>query len=261
MSSILIPPGAMSQEEDYERYLLAGVRAWQSVIVPIIKDRLNLFFDSWISDLADVLKETWNEEAYRLSEKAKTIMENVSTTHRGWWKRAISKVTGVKVETADTLIEDLWMPEELQGRMRENIALIKDIGDKAADQIERVLRDGLRDGITRKEMAKQIQGILDSTEQRARTIARDQVQKHYSAVNELRQKDAGIEGYFWDHSHDSVVRKEHRKRGGVFFLWKSPPPDGHPGQPVNCRCTARPRLPKEIYGIPVKERYRDKDAA
>lgn len=261
MSSVLIPPGAMSQEEDYERYLVAGVRRWQAVAVPLIKDSLNVYFDSWIGNLADSLKAFWAQEVTGLAEKANGVLNDVSNSHRGWWRRTVAKVTGVKSETADSLIEDLWMPDELQGRMRENIALIKDIGEKAADQIEQALRNGLRDGITRKQMAKRIQDILDSTEARARTIARDQVQKHYAAVNELRQKDAGIDGYFWDHSHDSVVRKEHRKRGGMFFLWKSPPPDGHPGQPVNCRCTARPRLPKEIYGIPVNERYLDDDAA
>jgi len=47
----------------------------------------------------------------------------------------------------------------------------------------------------------------------------------------------------WRGILDARERPEHVAREGKEFSWKNPPDDGHPGEPINCRCTAEPVLP------------------
>ncbi len=44
--------------------------------------------------------------------------------------------------------------------------------------------------------------------------------------------------YKWRTQKDNRVRKEHMEREGKVFNWDTPPFDGHPGEPYNCRCWA-----------------------
>jgi SPP1 gp7 family putative phage head morphogenesis protein len=61
-------------------------------------------------------------------------------------------------------------------------------------------------------------------------------------VNRARQTELGVKQYTWRTSLDERVRPEHQEREGEVFSWAKPPKDGHPGQPINCRCTADPDL-------------------
>jgi SPP1 gp7 family putative phage head morphogenesis protein len=40
--------------------------------------------------------------------------------------------------------------------------------------------------------------------------------------------------------NDNRVRHDHQDREGRQYRWASPPPDGPPGMPINCRCYAEP---------------------
>lgn len=98
---------------------------------------------------------------------------------------------------------------------------------------------------------------------RARVIARDQTGKLNGTLTENRQKSIGVSGYTWRNSQDERVRgnpsgkypdapNDHWSREGKKFLWdystgdipegyeESPPPDGNPGEAINCRCFAEP---------------------
>ena len=52
-----------------------------------------------------------------------------------------------------------------------------------------------------------------------------------------------MQGRRWRTVGDSRVRTAHRAREGQIFAWDKPPSDGHPGQPINCRCYAEPIIP------------------
>lgn len=75
---------------------------------------------------------------------------------------------------------------------------------------------------------------------RARTIADDQSEKLAGRLDKARQVAAGLDRYRWRTMGDDRVRDEHAAREGQVFSWGSPPIDGHPGEPVNCRCNAEP---------------------
>lgn len=60
-------------------------------------------------------------------------------------------------------------------------------------------------------------------------------------INEIRQRDLGIEQYVWETVGDDRVRTAHSSRNGAVHSWDSD--DEKPGEAVNCRCTARPVPP------------------
>lgn len=62
-------------------------------------------------------------------------------------------------------------------------------------------------------------------------------------INELRQRELGVERYTWRAQNDERVRDTHADRNGQDFGWDDPPVGGHPGQDYNCRCLAVPIVP------------------
>lgn len=107
-----------------------------------------------------------------------------------------------------------------------------------------------------------IQELTHVTRTRAKTIARDQSAKAVSTFNSLRYQNLGSEEYIWRNSQDrrvagnpnglypdpdprSKVHGNHWNREGKVFRWDDPPPDGHPGMGINCRCFAEPIFNEE----------------
>lgn len=63
-----------------------------------------------------------------------------------------------------------------------------------------------------------------------------------SRISQVRQQKLGITHYRWRTSRDERVRSTYRGREGDIIAWDDPPPDGHAGQPIRCRCTAEPYI-------------------
>ena len=86
-------------------------------------------------------------------------------------------------------------------------------------------------------------GAYGSAGYNLRRITRDQTSKLIGQLNEERQTNIGITHYVWRTSEDERVRPTHRRNNGVQFAWNSPPiRTGHPGNDIQCRCTADPVL-------------------
>lgn len=120
--------------------------------------------------------------------------------------------------------------------VRENVALIKTMeADLFADLEAEVLK-AVAQGRT--DLAKILEQRFGVAESRARLIARDQVAKLNGQITQHRQTSLGIKKYRWSSSGDERVRKSHRALDGQVFEWSDPPPEGHPGMPIACRCTA-----------------------
>lgn len=121
-----------------------------------------------------------------------------------------------------------------------NIRAVKKLESDALSEIERVVADGFRQGKRSNAIAKDIQGRINIAGNRAKLIARNEVGNLSGQLNRLRQKNAGITTYRWITSRDERVRPDHADRHGKTFSWDDAPSDGHPGEPINCRCTASP---------------------
>lgn len=66
-------------------------------------------------------------------------------------------------------------------------------------------------------------------------------------INEIRQRDLGIEQYVWQTVGDEKVRASHSVRNGGVYRWDSN--DEKPGEASNCRCSARPVPPGADIGL------------
>ena len=92
----------------------------------------------------------------------------------------------------------------------------------------------------------------------AKRIARDQTNKTIGDLTKVRHEQAGVTEYIWRTAEDERVVGEpgglyptgnsrhmnHAERDGKRFRWDNPPPDGHPGQAIQCRCVAQAVIPE-----------------
>lgn len=128
----------------------------------------------------------------------------------------------------------------------ENVALIKSIPDTYFGDVEKVLTRGLNAGQRAPAIAAELEERLGVAEDRARLIARDQVGKFFSSLNETRHRGLGLNRYVWRTSNDERVRPEHAELNGQVFSYDDPPVvDGeavNPGDAILCRCWADPVL-------------------
>jgi len=124
--------------------------------------------------------------------------------------------------------------------MAENTALIKNIPEDMRERIEQKVRKGVESGKRWETIAKDLQGEQGIGERRARLIARDQVNKYNGALTEARMTKLGITHYRWQGAMDQRERPTHVALQGLVFAWDKPPPEGHPGHPIQCRCVAIP---------------------
>jgi SPP1 gp7 family putative phage head morphogenesis protein len=132
---------------------------------------------------------------------------------------------------------------EIDDFVKENTRLITNIGAQTADRIQTIIVDGVKAGKSIDQLTQEIERVSDILgETRARLIARDQTQKLAGQLNRLRQQSAGIDSYIWQTMEDPAVRPLHKSRNQRAFKWEDPPIDGHPGQPIACRCLALPNV-------------------
>lgn len=130
----------------------------------------------------------------------------------------------------------------LNGWVTENVSLVGNMNVQQIGKLETLFLRSLRDGSRSAQVAGEVSTILGESTNRARLIARDQIGKLDGQLTRQKQTEAGIDGYVWRGALDGRERQTHVDREGVKFTWDKPPPDGHPGQPVQCRCSAEPDL-------------------
>jgi SPP1 gp7 family putative phage head morphogenesis protein len=124
----------------------------------------------------------------------------------------------------------------------DNVALIESISERYLKDVEQVALRNLRAGNRSSEWREELAERFDVTQSRAALIARDQTNKFNGELNRARQTSLGIETYTWRTSEDERVRPSHEAINGNVYAWEGEPkpPEGHPGQPIQCRCSAEP---------------------
>lgn len=132
----------------------------------------------------------------------------------------------------------------IDGWRKDNVARITGLSDEHIDRIERTLAEGFNKHPDTIEREIKRLGIMG--DRRAELIARDQVLTLNAQINRYRQAAAGVTSYVWTTQNDDRVRDEHDEIDGEEFTWEDGHPDeGHPGEPVNCRCMAFPIEPEK----------------
>lgn len=122
----------------------------------------------------------------------------------------------------------------------ENVKLIKTVPARYFERMQRLVEEAYSTGMRPETLAEKLQELDDISDSDAMRIARDQIGKLNAQFNEERLKSIGVDKYIWRTAKDNRVRDEHAEREGEEFAWNAPPPDGHPGEAIQCRCYAEP---------------------
>lgn len=270
--NFLIPRQVRPQERRYVRLFGQAVEAWSKEVLFAIEWRLEKrslldaavkhhqlwMIDELTDDLYEYMSFAWAAQSSELIGSGMPgVLAEVHRVSRNNWLSQVSRVTNVPMQVVDPIAREPWLEREMKTRTLENVNLIKDVGDKASRNVARFVNEDVRSGVQTKEIVKKVQKELGVSKRRAQVIGRDQPQKFLGALHQNRQQDAGVTEYIWKSSGDKVVRPLHQKYNGQTYRWDSPPSDGHPGQPVLCRCVASPKIPASLYDLPVDEDYLD----
>lgn len=181
----------------------------------------------------------WEMTAAGLRTALDHTMHRVADFNRRQQERVLGGVVHVNV-----FQHEPWLNDRMALATREAVTLVKDIGPKAAGRLERLVTQGVERGHSTATIQAAIQREMGIAQDRAKLIAIDQVGKFNGKLTELRQRAAGVTHYRWRGVLDNRERKAHVAREGRLFSWDDPPADGHPGEPVRCRCSAEPDLDK-----------------
>ena len=140
----------------------------------------------------------------------------------------------------DIFQDEPFLRTQLENYVEQNVSLIKSVDERYFTDVQNEVFSGARQGLSTKDISARIRDKGRVAKNRADLIARDQVASFNGQLSKLRQTNLGVGRYVWRSSLDERVRPEHREREGKIFSWDDPPFDGHPGEPINCRCYAEP---------------------
>lgn len=137
-----------------------------------------------------------------------------------------------------------WIKPFLRDFTMRNVALIKDIPEFAISDMEKLITESVMKGESTTRLRWIIQDKLGIAEKRAKLIARDQANKMYGTLTELRSRYNGWDFYEWDTVEDEAVRPDHKRLQGKIYAFNDPPvtvtsgkragEKNNPGQDIQC---------------------------
>jgi len=164
--------------------------------------------------------------------------------------RQVARLVGEVIAIDAKKLNDFMAAKPLKPMIEEwartNASLISNATNATIDQVSELVVEAQASGMSTKALTNAVQRRLQVSESRARLIARDQLGTLNGNLNQQRQTSLGLTEYIWETSQDERVRPEHALRQGLRFSWDDPPFDGHPSEPIQCRCVARPVIPKDL---------------
>lgn len=180
-----------------------------------------------------------------------TLGDDLSAFNKLEVNKQLRAAIGVEVITVEPYLNTV-----LDAFVADNVALVKSVSSGRLPELERLVGQGLREGLRNEELRNRIEHKFGVTRSRASLIARDQVGKFNGELTELRQKKAGIEEYDWDTSQDERVRPAHASLQGTRQRWDDPPVvdprtgrRANPGGDYQCRCNAIPVIPESLLRV------------
>jgi SPP1 gp7 family putative phage head morphogenesis protein len=185
--------------------------------------------------LIDQVERQADDTILYQTEKLGRWVSKVGTRNMGKTISGVKSATGVDIAPYIRLRD---VQPYLEQSIRQNVALISNVNADAKRRVEEAVYEAIANRKNKKWLTDRIAKEMGITKRRARIIAGDQTHKLNAALNKYRNEQLGIEAYIWRTMRDESVRAAHEAREGKTFRWSEPPSDGHPGHPINCRCSA-----------------------
>jgi len=211
------------------------------------------------SELAKIIALGIDTTNAAIDEKSEPIINKfVSSTSSENKKRTENILKNSLSVSFANILDEPNVLDHLELAKIENVSLIKTISSNHWNKVIKAVSDNFT-GIEQPEgmtLTQRIQEIGDISENRARVIARDQTSKLVGNLNRIRHQNIGMNEYKWHNSQDSRVvgnpsglypkstrlHGNHWEREGKIYRYDSPPADGNPGHPIQCRCYGDPIL-------------------
>lgn len=232
---------------------------WSEAVAALFLELLAAFLDDGQSVVARMPNmftsiSKFNDKQWRLQVKAGTGLEIGPSGALPFNATALGSVSNPQSVRAvfgmgvDVYRSEPWLRPLQENWIAQNVTLIKSVPAQYLDQVQGAIRRGVMEGQSIKTISENLQKIEGITENRANLIAADQVAKANAALSEHRMTDLGITEYTWQTVHDERVRPAHAASDGDRLSFAKGNPKDHnlnPGQPVRCRCWARPVFPDD----------------
>lgn len=216
-------------------------------IVPVIKQQAPEYVaDSWTDVISAALRRLltrWTSQ--QAQQQAEQIARDFVRTAADDNMRR-QKSFGIDLYGGDDQLQDY-----LQAAAFQNAQLINSIPARYLEQVQNIVVGNMRQGMRPSYIEQQLVKEFGVNTRRAKLISRDQVAKIQGEMNRIRQVNSGLKFFKWvtaqdervRHSHVAVAKRDVGYGEGVFTWDDLPVIDGvptFPGQPINCRCVARP---------------------
>lgn len=140
--------------------------------------------------------------------------------------------------------------ELLQKLVEQNYEMIKSIpkrvfGLNKLKYVQLIQKQVLEGSLERNKLENFLNNLGSKY---SKTIARTEVSKLQTAVQEQRSKKLGCEMYVWSSTYDVRTRESHRKMNNVIVVWSQKEGEkpyldkfeAHAGEFINCRCFPEP---------------------
>lgn len=249
-------PRPRRPEQDIREYraALRGVaKALEEEVRAVVFPQIDNLLEEAGTRSDDTRMDDWGQRLRDLFNATRTAVEPVIGRTRSLMLSLGDRVEGRATEeqikavrsvlgVAPSFYDDDRVRGILNAWKQQNGAFITRMADEAVQQMQDVASRAVRTGRSTAEVRAELRKRFGVNERRAKTIARTEISQLNAQITREREREMGIDGYYWMTSRDERVRDEHDDRDGVFFSWDNPPEDGHPGEAVNCRCVPRPAL-------------------
>ena len=134
----------------------------------------------------------------------------------------------------------------------DNVRLVKTIPERLHNDLLSQMRTTFAERpFDRAALESVLRTEFKSSGYNLRRLTRDQTKKGIMGLTQARHRQLGIVEYRWATQRDERVRPTHATKDAQIYRWDTPPEDtGHPGNDVQCRCEARPIIPRRFESDP-----------
>ena len=164
--------------------------------------------------------------------------------------------------SVDVFLNDSALLDTVKAEWKaQQSRLVDSIVNTYIEKLQIIVSNAVQRGTAMSEVKEEIKVLLNTTDKRAKFIARNEVGNLNGIITMRRQVDCGISVYQWSSSHDERVRPSHAEMDGKYFYWNSdkvgeingikvyPSPKYHPCMDYNCRCVALPVIDLEQWNM------------
>jgi uncharacterized protein with gpF-like domain len=174
----------------------------EEVLMPILQQHQTQYIaDSWVDDIKTALSRLaarFNSITQFSNSLSNSVVNQVNQINSNQFKSQFKNNLGLDIFSSEEGLQPF-----LQAKVQENIELIKSIPEDFLSRISTTVYQGVTQGLSSKEISKNIASAYDVSQRRAKFIARDQVAKINAAITQKRQEDLGIDEYIWRNADET----------------------------------------------------------